>query len=114
MKKIGRYVELVYFFTDWFNKPSDLRINFTELNENGVALQKYCYGNKDFILNLTESNLCITNSWTLASLSLSNYTNQYEYVTERFFSHKEAYLIHIDISFGQHGTCRDVHFSIKT
>ncbi len=38
MKKIGRYAELVYFFTGWFDKPNDLRVNFTELNENGVAL----------------------------------------------------------------------------
>jgi hypothetical protein len=114
MMQIRRYVELKYLFTGWFHNSSDLRANFTEFNQNGGILQKYCFGNKDFVTHVTKSDLCIAYQWTNSSITLSNYTNQYKHTAEKMIAHKAVHMVNVDISLGQHGACQDVHFSIET
>lgn len=114
MIQVRRTNPLVYYFTGWFDKRNVLRVNFTEFNQDGIVMQKYCFGNEDFITNVSKTELCYFGKWTLSPDPPSNYTNQYKYITEKVFSHCKTYMINVDIVLGEQGTCRDVHFSIET
>ncbi len=114
MKEIRQTRTLAYLVTGWFDKPDDLRANFTQFNQNGVVLQKYCYGNKDFVMHFTDRQLCAAAEWIFEETSLSNYTTQYKFVTNRINNHNGTYMVTVDITVGKHGTCRDVYFSIET
>jgi hypothetical protein len=103
-----------YLFTGWFDKSSDLRMNFTEFNQKGAVVQKYCFGNNDVVTHLNKTQLCVAAPWTSSPDSLSNDTNQYKYVIEKMIGHRETYMINVDIPVEQYETCRDVHFSFET
>lgn len=113
VSSIRRKLALQFRFSGRFDALNDLRLNFTEYDENNVSLDQYSCTSKDIFLQNTPSQSCnFTRSG--GGHQATNSSDRYEHVDVKRLIQSRTHAIGINIDLGRRGICRDVYFSIET
>ncbi|CAF1162548.1 unnamed protein product [Adineta ricciae] len=110
---IRRKLAFQFRFSGWFYELNDLRLNFTEYDEDNASLDQYSCTRKDIFLQNTVSESC---NFTRQGdgHQATNGSDHYEYVDVKRLIQPRTHAIGININLGQRSACRDVYFSIET